>query len=156
MHKINIDTAPIDSLLKATGQRLDALRVKQGIKNEDLATKSGVNRNTLTRLWQGKPVNSENVFRVLRALGAMGLISEIILEPPPSPMDLIDTPTRKTLRKAKTKVYDSKQKEPPKVAETHVGNSAKDKKPGLIMANREEILSRYKTNNPPSNRNKEK
>jgi DNA-binding Xre family transcriptional regulator len=94
MRKINIDTAPIDSLLKSMGQRLDALRISQDIKNKDLAIEAGVNRNTLTRLWQGKPVNSENLFRVLRALGAIDLISEVILDPLPSPIDLLDAPKK--------------------------------------------------------------
>lgn len=156
MRTINIDTAPIDSLLKAMGQRLDALRIKQGIKNEDLATKSGVNRNTLTRLWQGKPVNSENLFRVLRALGAIGLISEAVLEPPPSPIDLLDAPTRRKLRKTRTKVYNSKQKKTVRAENAPASNSDKDKNTGLVMANREAILSRYKTKKPRSNQDKEK
>ncbi len=156
MRTINIDTAPIDSLLKAMGQRLDELRIKQGIKNIDLATKSGVNRNTLTRLWQGKPVNSENLFRVLRALGAIDFISEAVLEPPPSPIDLLDAPTRWKSRKTRTKVYNSKQKKTGRAENAPASNSAKDKNTGLVMANREEILCRYKTKKPRSNQDKEK
>ncbi len=155
MRNINIDTAPVASLLKAMGQRLDALRIKQGIKNEELAAQSGVNRNTLTRLWQGKSVSSENLFRVLRALGAINLVSEAVLEPPPSPMDLLDAPQDKKSGKVKTKVYSSRQKSI-KIENGPRDPSAEGSKTGLVKADREAILRRYKRKKLSSNQDQEK
>ncbi len=154
MHNINIDTAPVASLLKAMGQRLDALRIKQEIKNEELAAQSGVNRNTLTRLWQGKPVSSENLFRVLRALGAINLVSEAVLEPSPSPIDLLDASQSKKSGKAKTKVYSSRLK-PIKNEKGPSKLSVESAKTGLVKADREEIRKRYKKKKHASNQGPE-
>lgn len=155
MRNMNIDTAPVASLLKAMGQRLDTLRIKQGIKNEELAAQSGVNRNTLTRLWQGKPVSSENLFRVLRALGAINLVSEAVLEPPPSPIDLLDAPQSKKSSKAKTKVYSSRPK-PVKIENGPSDSSTDGSKIGLVKADREEIKRRYQKKKLSSNQDQEK
>ncbi|MCF6179016.1 MAG: helix-turn-helix transcriptional regulator [Geopsychrobacter sp.] len=155
MRNLNVNTAPIASLLKAMGQRLDALRIKQGIKNEDLATKSGVNRNTLTRLWQGKPVSSENLFRVLRALGAINLITAAVLEPPPSPIDLLDAPQSKKSGKAKTKVYSSRSKSV-KIENGPRDPSTEGAKTGLVKADREAIQRRFQKKKLSLNQDQEK
>jgi transcriptional regulator with XRE-family HTH domain len=52
------------------GQRIRVARIRRGWSVADLASKAGVNRNTLTALERGKPGTSVGVcFTVLWALG---------------------------------------------------------------------------------------
>ncbi len=52
------------------GQRIRVARIRRGWSNLDLASKAGVNRNTLTALELGKPGTAIGVcFTVLWALG---------------------------------------------------------------------------------------
>lgn len=139
MRDVNIDAAPIEALLQALGQRLDALRIDRRLKNEDLAKKAGVNRNTLTRIWKGKPVSTETLLRVLRALGALDLVGQLLVEPRPSPIELLEAAEGKGHGKTKTKVYDprTKGREEEKALPKH-------SEVRLATANREEILKRYR------------
>lgn len=52
------------------GQRIRVARIRRGWSVTDLASKAGINRNTLTALEQGKPGTAVGVcFTVLWALG---------------------------------------------------------------------------------------
>ena len=56
--------------LAQLGQRIRVARIRRGWSVADLASKSGINRNTLTALELGKPGTSVGVFfTVLWALG---------------------------------------------------------------------------------------
>ena len=86
MRKVTVD-APIDSLLEAIGDKLNKVRIQQGMQNSELAEASGVSRATLTNLWAGQPVKLDTLLRVMRALGQRSLIQALIDTPEPTPME---------------------------------------------------------------------
>ncbi|MDR0828111.1 MAG: helix-turn-helix domain-containing protein [Desulfovibrio sp.] len=62
--------AQVSSQFLQLGQRIRIARIRRGWTITDLASKAGINRNTLTALEQGKPGTAISVcFTVLWALG---------------------------------------------------------------------------------------
>jgi len=97
--------APIESLMSATGARLNQIRIHQGKTNEDVEHASGVGRATLSKLWAGKPVKLDTLLRVLQALQQYALIEQLIEPLAVSPLEVepSDMPIdqRQRVRKSK-------------------------------------------------------
>ncbi|MEH6648878.1 MAG: helix-turn-helix domain-containing protein [Motiliproteus sp.] len=146
MQKTNISSAPIDTLLVTMGERLNALRVSQGIKNEELAKRSGVNRNTLTRLWKGNPVSTENLFKVLRALDSTDLVSALFSAPPLSPMEVLKSSKAAIQNKPVRKVYSQR----PKADARSTGVPGVAGKRVIVTANKKKEVGKYQRNNTVS------
>lgn len=63
-------SAQVAECISQLGQRIRLARLRRGWSVADLASKAGINRNTLTALEQGKPGTAVGVcFTVLWALG---------------------------------------------------------------------------------------
>lgn len=77
-------------------------RIRQHEKIEAFSRRSGVPRTVLYRLFDGKPVHTDALLRVLRALGDTQALQALTAEPDTSPLDwLPESERRVSLRSAK-------------------------------------------------------
>lgn len=98
----DISAQSIETALLTLGRRLrlEKRRVKVGgrtISDADLAQRAGVSRSTVARLWQGEPIGTDNLVRIVRALGRIDLLHPLIGEAGPSPYERLE-PLRKGRR----------------------------------------------------------
>ncbi len=69
---------PVSNCLIELGQRIRIARIRRGWSVAELASKSGVNRNTLTALELGKPGTAISIcFTVLWALGLEASLDDV-------------------------------------------------------------------------------
>jgi transcriptional regulator with XRE-family HTH domain len=80
---------PDPELLKTVGSRLRALRKAQGLTLEEVASRAGLDRGTVSRAEHGENPTMLTVLRLLRTYGRLGALSNFIPEAELSPMDLI-------------------------------------------------------------------
>lgn len=80
---------PDPDLLKEVGSRLRALRTAQGLTLEEVASRTGLDRGTVSRAEHGDNPTMLTVLRMLRTYGRLGALSSFIPEAEVSPMDLI-------------------------------------------------------------------
>jgi transcriptional regulator with XRE-family HTH domain len=80
---------PDPELLQALGSRLRALRKAQGLTLEEVASRTGLDRGTISRAEHGENPTMLTVLRMLRSYGRLGALSSFIPEAELSPMDLI-------------------------------------------------------------------
>lgn len=76
------------------GARVRAHRLAQGLRQEDLAQKSGVALATLKKLEQTGRGNIQHYVLLLRALGLVEGFSTLLPEPSPSPLALLEESRR--------------------------------------------------------------
>ena len=76
-------------LLKEVGGRLRALRKAQGLTLEDVASRTGLDRGTVSRAEHGDNPTMLTVLRLLRTYGRLSALSSFIPEAEVSPMELI-------------------------------------------------------------------
>lgn len=70
------------------GLRIRDQRIAMGLKQKELADRAAVSLRTLSALENGKPVTTETLVRVLRALGHAAALPELLPAPVISPIDL--------------------------------------------------------------------
>jgi putative transcriptional regulator len=88
-HKSISPSATDPELLEEIGARLRALRQARGLRVEDAARESGLNKSTVSRAEHGDNPTLLTVLRLLRTYGRLGGIESFIPEPGMSPMELI-------------------------------------------------------------------
>jgi transcriptional regulator with XRE-family HTH domain len=105
----SVDTASasVEAVLRALGQRLKAekRRWEQGgrrLTDAELARAAGVARATITRLWQGHPVGTDTLVRVLRALNRLELLAPLLAEAAPTPLERLEGVARPRRRRRAT------------------------------------------------------
>ena len=105
----SVDTASasVEAVLRALGQRLKAekRRWEQGrrrLTDAELARAAGVARATITRLWQGHPVGTDTLVRVLRALNRLELLAPLLAEAEPTPLERLEGVGRPRRRRRRT------------------------------------------------------
>jgi transcriptional regulator with XRE-family HTH domain len=81
-------TSRTPDVLREVGERLRSLRLQRNARVEDLAADSGVSARTITRIEAGKSVGTENLVRVLRALGRLQALDAFLPPPPVSPLEV--------------------------------------------------------------------
>lgn len=87
---MKIEASLSDSVvLEQLGERLARTRLEQNLSQERLATEAGVSKATVERLEAGEPVKSTSLIRVLRALGRLEALDQLLPEPLPSPIERI-------------------------------------------------------------------
>lgn len=87
------------AVLSEIGQRLERLRLERNITQEDLAREAGISRRTLVRLEQGEElVGAAALLRVLRALGLLEQMEQLVPEPLPSPIEQLRLQGRRRQR----------------------------------------------------------
>ena len=94
-----VATSRTPDVLREVGARLKALRLQQNRRVSDLAADSGVSPRTINRLEAGHSVGTENLVRVMRALGRLQAFEAFIPVPEVSPYD-VERLRGKTRRRA--------------------------------------------------------
>ena len=83
-----VATSRTRDVLREVGARLKALRLQQNRRVSDLAADSGVSPRTINRLEAGHSVGTENLVRIMRALGRLQAFEAFIPVPEVSPYDV--------------------------------------------------------------------
>lgn len=78
-----------DAILRELGARVERTRLARNLTRLQLADEAGVGRNSVARLEAGEPLRFITVVRVLRALGFIESLDQLIPEPEISPIDLL-------------------------------------------------------------------
>ncbi len=87
------------AVLSEIGRRLERLRLERNITQEELARVAGISRRTLVRLEQGEElVGAAALLRVLRALGLLEHMEQLVPEAPPSPIQQLRLQGRRRQR----------------------------------------------------------
>lgn len=80
------------------GRRLQAIRLGRNISQAQLAVEAGVARRTITRLESGGGVSLETFIRVLRALGLLDRLAELLPDTSVRPIEEVRGRGRKRQR----------------------------------------------------------
>ena len=75
------------AVLSELGARLARTRLEQNVSQQQLAFETGVSKATIERLEAGEPVKSTSLIRVLRSLGRLEVLDQLLPEPLPSPIE---------------------------------------------------------------------
>lgn len=78
-----------DGILKAIGRRLARRRIDLQLTQAHLAEQAGVSKRTVERIEAGAPAQSVSLVRILRVLGLLKGLDQLIPETGPSPMELL-------------------------------------------------------------------
>lgn len=88
------DAATLDEL----GARIAARRLSRRWRQADLAYEAGVSNRTVQRIEAGTSVQLAMFLRVLRALGLLGGLEQLVPPSRPSPMELLRRETNRRKR----------------------------------------------------------
>lgn len=85
---MKIETSNSDrAVLSELGTRLARTRLEQNVSQQQLAIETGVSKATIERLEAGEPIKSTSLIRVLRSLGRLEVLDQLLPEPLPSPIE---------------------------------------------------------------------
>ena len=76
------------AIIKQLGDRIKELRIRRGMRQEDLADKSGISLSTITKIEKGLPVSILLFISVLRTLGLLENLDLLIPEIGISPIQM--------------------------------------------------------------------
>ncbi|MDQ3759081.1 MAG: helix-turn-helix domain-containing protein [Actinomycetota bacterium] len=79
------------SVLADLGERLRRARLARNLTQQRLAYEAGVGTATLRRLEAGQGASLVNVIRVLRALGLLDRLEQVIPPPAPDPIEQLES-----------------------------------------------------------------
>jgi len=74
--------------LNELGSRVQRERIAQDLKQKELAAKAAVSVDTLSALENGRPVTTQTLARVMKALGYGQALENLLPPPVVSPIDL--------------------------------------------------------------------
>ncbi len=87
------------AVLAETGSRIERLRLERNITQDALAREAGISRRTLVRLEQGEErVGASTLLRVLRALGLLERLDQLVPDALPSPIEQLRSQGRQRQR----------------------------------------------------------
>jgi len=89
-----------EAVLEEMGERLARTRLERNLSQERLAIEAGVSKATIERLEAGDPVKSSSLVRVLRSLGRLEALDQLLPEPLPSPIERLRLQGRRRQRAA--------------------------------------------------------
>jgi transcriptional regulator with XRE-family HTH domain len=78
-----------EAVLSELGARLERTRLERNLSQRELAEEAGVERKALQRIEAGEPVRLTSFIRVLRGLGLIDALDQLVPEPVPSPIELL-------------------------------------------------------------------
>jgi transcriptional regulator with XRE-family HTH domain len=78
-----------ETVLGELGSRLERTRLERNLTQRQLAQEAGVERKAVLRIEAGEPVRLTSFIRVLRALGLLEALEQLVPEPLPSPIELV-------------------------------------------------------------------
>lgn len=94
------------AIAEAVGERVEALRLKKNLSQEVLAQESGISRQTLRNLLNGKGTLL-NLISVLRALDELDRLGSLIQEVRSSPIQMARMAGKKRVRASSPRNKDS-------------------------------------------------
>ena len=80
------NTLSDNAVLALLGERISTHRLNKNLTQAQLAKEAGVSHSTLTRIEAGDASNTTNLIRVLRALGILENLEQVVPEPGVSPI----------------------------------------------------------------------
>jgi transcriptional regulator with XRE-family HTH domain len=86
------------TVLGELGTRLAHTRLERNLSQAELAAEAGISKATLERLESGRPVQTNNFVRILRALGQLDELDRLVPEPLPSPIERLTSDGRRRRR----------------------------------------------------------
>ncbi len=91
-----------DAVAAAIGGRIQALRLKKNISQEEVAKEAGISRQTLLNLLHGK-CTLVNLIAVLRVLSELERVSSLVEDVRPSPLQVMKLAGNKRVRATGTR-----------------------------------------------------
>ena len=85
---MNFEGMSEQAVLEELGRRLQAQRLNSNLSQAEVARKAGVSRRALQNLESGRVCTLSLLIRVLRALGKLHQLEELLPETGPSPIQL--------------------------------------------------------------------
>ena len=85
----NIETMTDDAVLEELGRRLGRRRLALQLTQAKLAEQAGVSKRTVERVEAGAGAQTLSLVRILRVLGLLQGLNQLIPETGPRPMDLL-------------------------------------------------------------------
>jgi transcriptional regulator with XRE-family HTH domain len=79
-----------EAVLTELGARLERTRLERNLTQRELAAEAGVERKAVQRIEAGESVKLVSLIRVLRALGLLDALEQLVPEPLPSPIELLN------------------------------------------------------------------
>lgn len=79
-----------EAVLAELGERLARRRLNLNRSQAEVAREAGVSRRTLSKLENGHVIDSRSLVRLLRALGLLATLAELVPSPRPSPVALAE------------------------------------------------------------------
>lgn len=76
-------------ILEELGQRLARHRIERGLTQAQLAKEAGISKRTLERMEAGATAQTVTLIRLLRALGLLEGLEQLIPPATPRPMELL-------------------------------------------------------------------
>lgn len=111
-----------ETILEEIGYRLGRQRLALNLTQSELADQAGVSKSTVERIERGESAQLSSWIRILRALGFVEGLNQLIPEPQPSPMAQLKLRGKERQRarkkKAKPPTYRGVAAPGSKVAET--------------------------------------
>ena len=90
-----------EALLHEIGQRIARLRLERNLSQAQLAEQAGISKRTLERLESGAAATQLSLFlRVLRQLDLLERLEQLLPEPQPSPLALLEQQQQATRKRA--------------------------------------------------------
>lgn len=77
-------------VVKTLCASLKQMRLNQNLSQDDLASRSGLSRITISRMETGKAINLLTMVQVMRALGKLDLFNYLNVEPEISPLQVME------------------------------------------------------------------
>lgn len=87
-----------NAALSILGQRIAQRRLEQNRTQAELAHEAGVSKRTIERLEGGESIHTTNLIRVLRVLGLLANLNELVPAPVPSPIEALRTKEKRRKR----------------------------------------------------------
>ena len=90
------------AILSKLGTRLKAYRITRGMKQQELASESGIGISTIAKIESGQSVSFSLFVSVMRTLGLLENLDLLIPEQKPSPLELLKM-QGKQIKRVRTK-----------------------------------------------------
>lgn len=91
------------AITKELSKRFRELRLKKNIQQKELSEYSGVAIGTIRRFENGEIISTESLIKVMRGLGILENLEQLIPEEPISPMLMKKLQSKKRMRASSTK-----------------------------------------------------
>ncbi len=102
-----------ESALSELGMRLERIRLERNLTQRQLAAEAGVAYKAIQRIEAGESVKLTSFIRVLRGLGLLAALDQLVPEPTPSPIELLKLHGRRRQRASGSRLKSQPAQEQP-------------------------------------------